>query len=1021
MSPRYITEFVATQPTVVVFGASGSSLVRLLTEKIRNLEMRPEIIDPAVSIIEVELLEKSYKIIWVNEEKERKSGRYKAIISSLANYASKTAVVQPVLSSIDENYSGKESFAKEWIRENKKIKEIILDINFKLQGASFIFGQDILEETNYTLSPLSYMLNRLVSGNIDDPSVKLGLQSTESFINAVVELAFIPDGRGSFLIRPNLSGSTKVLGEIRDKYEQYHSVVITVHKKPLQKGEGLPFSTKRVGSDGVDDEDISNFVRSLPSPILVDIKKKERKKRGGGLFGLGLGGESDDFAGSDKNNELGIFLKYHGQNDAKSSLENNEGEGGFGDSRYGNDAGDGNLEIDQDLQELSSETVVGDELQKIFSETRKNKKASLLNKKVITEKKQTRKGKQRGILFVGGVLSTVFATSTIILAVIYLSTLHLAKQALLTVVNASVGSDLAQLVQGDDWSKLVKVNNKLEMQRDIYEKVLSESMFSQADMILDLTKQIAEMSEDSGQGDELAETLILRLLGSEPGSVFVATNELVGEMDKNYARLSTIQAGLGQIDLSDPNDGSSKTKYGGLLGAGDSNLNNLFTTYEEQVQGVRQSLTTLQQLKEHLPEILGENAQKTYIILLQNNQELRPTGGFIQAVAVVRFKNGVLSSSKVMSSYDIDKKFKGEVDSPEEIKKYLGENSWYFHDSNWNPHFPDTARQAAWFVEQTTKDKPDGVFAINLDTVGDLIDVYGELALDEYNEVVTGKNLAERMLFHAEDSLNPENGKKDYGVVILEKLLDNIKNTPRNKAIPLASAINKNLNSQQLLVTIFDEKIQDSLGNLGWNGAMVEPQCPSQFNKEECVVDEIAQAEANIAINKANYYLKRKIEQNISLGAGSVDHQRIITYQNESSTDTWPQGAYKAYVRFYLPEKAKLKNIIFDSKTITRGKIRQYKESGRRVVGVEIEVPVSSTKKLELNYSTPLPTEKTPFSYVFFDQKQPGTSGTETTVRLVSPSQFAPVLIAPKAEVLDNTIIFEDIQDKHSMVGVSYQ
>lgn len=993
--------------------------------------MRPEIIDPAISIIEVELLEKSYKIIWINEERERKGGRYKAIINSLSNYASKTVVVQPVLSSIDENYSGKESFAKEWIRDSKKIQEIILDINFKLQGASFIFGQDILEETNYTLSPLSYMLNRLVSGNIDDPGVKLSLQSTESFVSAVVELAFIPSSRGSFLIRPNLSGSTKILGEIRDKYEQYHSVVITVHKKPLQKGEGLPFSTKRVGNDGVSDEDVTSFVRSLPSPILVDIKKKERKKRSGGLFGLGLGGENDDSEGMGGEGELGVSLKRHSASGMESdAISGNGGGGGGGDDRGGggdDDGGDGvgddneNMKIDQDLQALSSEAVVGDELQKIFSETRKNKKVNLLNKKVKTEKKQTRKGKQRGILFVGGVLSTVFATSAIILAIIYLSTLHLAKQALLTVVNASVGSDLTQLVQSDDWGKLVKINSKLELQRDIYEKALSESMFSQADMILNLTKQITEMSEDPGQGDELAETLILRLLGSEPGSVFLATEELVGEMDKNYARLSTIQAGLGQIDLSDSNDDSSKTKYGGLLGAGDSNLNNLFVTYEERVQGVRQNLTTLQQLKEHLPEILGENAQKTYVILLQNNQELRPTGGFIQAVAVVRFKNGVLSSSRVLSSYDIDKKFKGEVDPPDEVKKYLGENLWYFHDSNWNPHFPDTARQVAWFVEQATKDKPDGVFAINLDTVGDLIDVYGELTLDEYNEVVTGKNLAERMLFHAEDSLNPESGKKDYGVVILEKLLDDIKNTPRDKAILLASAINKNFNSQQLLVTVFDEKIQDSLGNLGWNGAMVEPQCPSQFNKEECAVDEIAQTEANIAINKANYYLKRKIEQNISLGAGLVDHQRIITYQNESSTDVWPQGAYKAYIRFYLPEKAKLKNILFDGKTITKSKIRQYKESGRRVVGIEIEVPVSSTKKLELNYSTPLPTEKTPFSYVFFDQKQPGTSGTETTVRLVSPSQFAPVLIAPKAEVLDNTIIFEDIQDKHSMVGVSYQ
>ena len=46
-----------------------------------------------------------------------------------------------------------------------------------------------------------------------------------------------------------------------------------------------------------------------------------------------------------------------------------------------------------------------------------------------------------------------------------------------------------------------------------------------------------------------------------------------------------------------------------------------------------------------VPRLIGisPSAEKNYLILLQNNNELRPTGGFISAIALVKFKSGKLS------------------------------------------------------------------------------------------------------------------------------------------------------------------------------------------------------------------------------------------------------------------------------------------------------------------------------------------------------------------------------------------
>ncbi|MDP1743836.1 MAG: DUF4012 domain-containing protein, partial [Candidatus Amesbacteria bacterium] len=55
-------------------------------------------------------------------------------------------------------------------------------------------------------------------------------------------------------------------------------------------------------------------------------------------------------------------------------------------------------------------------------------------------------------------------------------------------------------------------------------------------------------------------------------------------------------------------------------------------------------------LVSNLPKILN----KDYVVLLQNNTELRATGGFMGSYARLRFRNGTLQSTKFEDIYEPD-------------------------------------------------------------------------------------------------------------------------------------------------------------------------------------------------------------------------------------------------------------------------------------------------------------------------------------------------------------------------------
>ena len=139
---------------------------------------------------------------------------------------------------------------------------------------------------------------------------------------------------------------------------------------------------------------------------------------------------------------------------------------------------------------------------------------------------------------------------------------------------------------------------------------------------------------------------------------------------------------------------------------------NRFNQLNQRIPEIKSLIVQARKGIEIFPWLIGQDQKRTYLVLLQNNNELRPTGGFIGSFAFLTFDKGKFVDFEVQDVYWADGQLKGHVEPPSELKKYLGEANWYLRDSNWDPDFPTSAVKAQWFLEKETGRVVDGEWGL---------------------------------------------------------------------------------------------------------------------------------------------------------------------------------------------------------------------------------------------------------------------------------------------------------------------
>ncbi len=441
----------------------------------------------------------------------------------------------------------------------------------------------------------------------------------------------------------------------------------------------------------------------------------------------------------------------------------------------------------------------------------------------------------------------------------------------------------------------------------------------------------------------------------------------------------------------------------------------------ENLKSVREMLLQTKEGVKLLPDLAGVYNKKTYLILFQNNMELRPTGGFIGSFALATLEEGRLIDFQVLDVYSADGQLKGHVEPPEPIRRYLGEAGWYLRDSNFSPDFPVSASRASWFLEKEIGRKVDGVIGIDLFLAQRILQTIGSVKLIDYQEEINADNLFERAEYYSEVNFFPgSTQKRDFLGALANALFEEIRTAGSDKWLALGRAFYQSLESKDLLIFLNNQEAAKILADLSWDGGLRNVNC--LIEKGKCLVDYLMIVESNYGVNKANYFVKRNLTHQVKFSStGEVEEVLRIDYHNQSQSEVFPAGDYKNYLRILTPLETMLRRVVIDGKEIDEDKIDKTEEKGKSSFGLLVEVPIQTKKTVEISYQL---ADKLPADsgnqYLLYLQKQPGIEDKIFNLWLVPPSGTIVVSTHPEASLASGLVIFTPQFNQDLVFEVSF-
>ncbi len=369
---------------------------------------------------------------------------------------------------------------------------------------------------------------------------------------------------------------------------------------------------------------------------------------------------------------------------------------------------------------------------------------------------------------------------------------------------------------------------------------------------------------------------------------------------------------------------------------------------------------------------------RRYLLLLQNNMELRPGGGFLGQYAIVRVRDGEVIDFKVEDANLLDQRIKVKVTPPWPFTRYLQIKRWKFRDSNFSPDFPTNVAKARYFLRLAgVNNRFDGVVAINATVLNEALKITGPITVrgvtfDAKDAVLTleeavGKN-------YLGDDVDPaaKQARKNIMIEMAHVLLDRlVKPSNFKKISDLAFA---ELNNKDVQLFFTDENLQAKVVAAGWSGKLDD----SWDNDFLMVVD------ANLGGLKSDYFVKRRIvhEVDFTTGERAVATTRVY-YNHTAKYGDWRTSDWHGYVRMIVPSGSE-----FLERVKTGGvRTTHLKDFNKTQFGYKVDAVMN--RELETIIKYRLPAHITADNYKFYIQKQSGVGDVPLTVIVKTPKKGA--------------------------------
>lgn len=441
-------------------------------------------------------------------------------------------------------------------------------------------------------------------------------------------------------------------------------------------------------------------------------------------------------------------------------------------------------------------------------------------------------------------------------------------------------------------------------------------------------------------------------------------------LDKVLTKVDSISEDINQAEIRiekiDP--GRYPKKIGSIQ------VRDKIENIRDQFTGLASLFVEAKPLVKKLPEIFGSDKEKTYLVLFQNDKELRATGGFLTAYAVFKVRGGKMTVQRSKDIYTLDDSISIHPSAPEEILTYhKGVSRFFIRDSNLSPDFPTSVGLFnSLYKNSGEKVNYDGIIALDTNVLVDMLTIFGDTEARGVRFSATEDKRCDcpQVIYALLNDIDrpvgfiKEDRKGILGDLMYQLFYKAIGFSPSKYWGTLVQEMFKNLQEKHILLYFVDSNLQKSVEKLNFAGKLQE------FDSDYLHVSNV-----NFAGAKANLFTSQAISSKTILNDnGKITREVVVEFRNPypHSDCNLERGGLclnatlRDWIRFYVPKGSSLISFAGSKK-----KTQTYDELGKTVFEGYLEITPMGKAQVIVKYS--LPDNVNGKDYKLLIQKQPGT------------------------------------------------
>jgi len=411
---------------------------------------------------------------------------------------------------------------------------------------------------------------------------------------------------------------------------------------------------------------------------------------------------------------------------------------------------------------------------------------------------------------------------------------------------------------------------------------------------------------------------------------------------------------------------------------------------KEQFEGTASLFVNAKPLIKKLPEILGSDEEKTYLILYQNDKERRATGGFLTFYAVFKIKNDKMTIDQSNDTYSLDETIANHPKAPREILTYHKDVSVFnIRDSNLSPDFVESVKLfESLYQKSGARVKYDGIIAMDSKILVDMLTIFGDTQVGGVNfsakedkrcdcpeAIYTLFDIVDRPVGYFK-----KNRKGILGDLMYALFYKAIGYSPSKYWGTLMQTMYKNLEEKHILLYFVDPELQKSVEQINFAGRI------NDYQGDYLHINSV-----NFAGAKANLFVSEEVN---SVTKGK-SREVTVNFRNPypHSDCNLERGGLclnatlRNWIRIYVPRDSTLESFQGSQK-----KVQTYDKLGKTIFEGYLEVPTQGKATVIVKYTLPsgLSTDS------MMIQKQPGVENQKWLIEVNGKKFFDGILETDK-------------------------